>query len=162
LSFTVAETCSFLYMSLLSDRIGLLRSAYSMTAILVIAGFLFGSLCTRIKLVPALLLMAVSVFGIEIMFIALMAYMTTAAVTDNPSLMCSILWTSMNIGKAIWVAVGPTVWQSMGDITDNYTGSFTNQFGLTFMLTSLIILIGVIIMEMGQQSTCRAKEKRLF
>jgi len=159
-AFTIPETCGFLYMSFLSDYFGLLRSSYFMTISFFIVGLVFGTLSNSLKLAPALLLVAISIFSMEIMFVSSLAYSTTKAVSDNPSLMSTIVWTAFNSGKAIWVAIGPVIWKDVGKIIESHPGLLINRFGAVCILTSIIMLSGVVCMEVGQQSICRKRTAR--
>jgi len=154
-AFTIPETCCFLYMSFLSDYIGLLRSAYFGTFCFTSVGLVFGVFCHSLKLAPALLLLAITIFNVEVMFISTIAYGTTKEVFDNPTLMSSILYTSFNIGKSIWVATGPIIWKSIGNIIEREPGILLNQYGAISIVIFLIMPSAVIVMEVGQQSTCR-------
>jgi len=155
IGFTIGETISFLYNLLLSDYIGLLRSVYIMTVILTIAGLVFGIFSASLKLIPALVLVGLSITATEAMYISTFAYATTKNVCNNPTLMSTILWTAVNAGKAIWVAIGPVIWTSTGEYLNNHKGINVSQFGAIYFLTTLTILLSVIILEMGQQSSCR-------
>jgi len=153
--FTVAETLSFFYNVLLSDYVGLLRSVYIMTVICTILGLIFGIFSKSLTLIPAILLIGLSNAASEAMYITTFAYATTKKVCINPSLISTILWTSVNAGKAIWVAVGPAMWTAVGEFLDRNKDIHVSQFGATFFLTTVIICVSVIFLEIGQQSSCR-------
>jgi len=154
-AFTIPETCCFLYMTFLSDYIGLLRSSYFGTLSIAIFGVVFGIFCHSLKLAPTLVLFAITIFNVEVMFVSSIAYATTKRVSDNPALMSSILYTSFNIGKAIWVATGPTIWKGVGKIIERQPGILLNQYGASCILIFITMASAVIIMEVGQQNTCR-------
>jgi len=156
-AFTIPETCTFLYMSFLSDYIGLLRSAYFATFCFASVGLLFGIFCHRLKLAYTILLFAITVFNVEVMFVSTLAYATTNGVSDDPALMSSILYTSFGIGKSIWVATGPTIWKSVGKIIERQPGILLNQYGAFCIVTLIFMSSAVISMEIGQQSTCRKR-----
>jgi len=153
--FTVAETFSFFYNVLLSDYVGLLRSVYIMTVILTVLGVVFGVFSASLTLIPAILLIGLSIVASEAMYISTFAYATTKEVCRNPSLIATILWTSVNAGKALWVAVGPAMWTAVGEFLDSNKDIHVSQFGATYFLSTVIIFVSVIILEIGQQSSCR-------
>jgi len=153
--FTLAETFSFFYNVFLSDYVGLLRSVYIMTIITTVLGLAFGIYSSSLKLIPAIVLIGLSVAASEAMYISTFAYATTKDVCRNPSLISTILWTSVNAGKAIWVAVGPAMWMAVGEFLDRNKDIHVSQFGATYFLTTVIVFVSVIILEMGQQSSCR-------
>jgi len=153
-AFTLPQTFSFIYMSFLSDYVGLLRSVYIMTGLLTVLGFTFVFLSSSINIIWALILIGFSIFGTEVMFIAVFAYSTTEEVSNNPSLMSSILWTAINSGKAVWVAVGPTLWISMGKFVNSHHGIFFSQFGIVYFWETTCILLAVIILMIGQSRSC--------
>jgi len=153
--FTVAETVSFFYNIFLSDYVGLLRSVYIMTVILTVLGLVFGIFSASLKLIPAIVLIGLSIMASEVMYVSTFAYATTKEVCRNPSLISTILWTSVNSGKAIWVAVGPAMWTAVGEFLDRNKDIHVSQFGAIYFLTTVIIFVSVIILEMGQQSCCR-------
>jgi len=153
--FTMAETLGFFYNIFLTDKVGLLRSVYIMTVILTVSGFIFGIFSASLKLIPALVLIGLSIGGSEVMYISTFAYATTKNVSRNPLIISTILWTSVNAGKAIWVAAGPALWTAVGEFLDRNRDIQVSQFGATYFLTTAIILLSVIILEMGQQSSCR-------
>jgi len=153
-AFTLAETFGFIYMGCLSDYVGLLRSAYIMTGLLTVLGFTFVFLSSSINLIWSSILIGFSIVATEVMFISVFAYSTTKEVSSNPNLMSTILWTSVNGGKGIWVAVGPTLWVSMGKFVNSHEGIFFSQFGIIYLWETTFILLAVIILMIGQHRGC--------
>jgi len=152
--FTVSQSFSFLYNVFLSDWVGLMRSVYIMTVFFTVLGMVFGIFSASLKLIPSLVLMGLSVMAIEAMIIAAIAYATTKEVCRDPSSAVTILWTAINAGKAIWVAAGPPLWRTIGEYVDQ-EGIHVSQFGATYLLTTVILFVSVIILEIGQQSCSR-------
>jgi len=152
--FTLSQTVSFLYNVFLSDWIGLLRSVYIMSVIFAVLGLVFGILSASLKLIPSIVLIGLSVIASEVIFISTFAYATTKKVCENPSAISTILWTSVNTGKAIWVAAAPALWMTIGEFLDQKS-IHVSQFGATYLLTTGIVFLSVIILEIGQQRICR-------
>jgi len=161
-SFTIAETISFIYMSVLSDIVGLLRSSYSMAVVTVIAGLIFGAFSAYMSLNVSLFMVALFIFSWEIMFVSIMAYCTTIAVSKDPYIMSIIRWTAIGAGGVLWVAVGPALWKYVGRLIVIYPSLPISQYGGVFLVMTVSILLGMVIMRLGQQSFFPENEQKLI